>query len=310
VRKRSSFTLPEIFEPAGRGWNLTKELSPCPLEFFEFDRLHYHDSLELGLCISGRGECRIGNESFSFGPGDVQIIFPFQRHLSKSSGNEYSRWHFLNIDPVMLLSAWNHGTSVSVEEIYHRQMGLYGIFHPTEHPYLAQLITRIIQINASTAFPTPGRTEYLCAGLYALIMELSRASAHLPKLSFAPSRRFLALKPALSAIEKGLSLGSIPSVAELAKLCRMSEASFRRAFHDAVGQSPGNYVTLSRIRRAQSALISSDQSILEISLASGFDDPSGFYRSFRDRCGMSPSAFRKAFRLNAHAAAENLQSIH
>lgn len=298
MRKQSNFILPEIYEPSGRSWHDGGEISPTPLEFFEFDRLHYHDTLELGLCVSGHGECRIGDESYSFGPGDVQIIFPFQRHLSKSSGTQFSRWFFLNLDPVMLLSSWNHSAASSVEEIYHRQMGLYGIFHPSEHPYLAEMISRIILVNAASLPSPPGKADYLCATLYALIMELSRASAALPKLAFAPSRRFLALRPALNAIAEGLFCGKTPSVSELAELCRMSEATFRRAFHAAVGQSPGNYITLSRIRRAQNALISSEQSILEISLAAGFDDPSGFYRSFCARCGMSPSSFRKMFRLN------------
>lgn len=265
--------------------------------------------MELGLCVHGHGECRIGDRSFPFGPGDAELIFPFQRHLSRSVGSEYCRWYFLNLEPVMLLSAWNHGASGSVEDVYHHRMGLYGILHPQEQPYLTHLITNIIHVNANAVPEPPGRTDYLCSCLYALIMELGRLSSDLPKLSFAPSRQFLALRPALNAIDDALSHSEVPTIPELAALCRMSEATFRRAFHAGVGQSPGNYITLSRIRRAQSALISSDQSILEISLAAGFDDPSGFYRSFCARCGMSPTEFRKTFRPNPQADA-NTESCH
>ena len=77
----------------------------------------------------------------------------------------------------------------------------------------------------------------------------------------------------------------------------MSEASFRRNFHAGVGQSPGDYIAFCRLRRAQNQLVFTDRSVLEIALSVGFGDPSGLYRCFRSRCGLSPLEYRRMFRI-------------
>lgn len=292
MRNRS--TLPAVFDSARSGWhkNGTK---PGPLEVFELNYLHYHDTLELGLCISGTGICRVDDNEYPFEAGDVQVIFPFQRHLSKNTGSESSHWYWLNLDPEALIESWNPGVSSDMEELLYRQMGLYGILKPAEYPYLAELITRIIRTDADKEAFSSHRTDYLSSSLYLLLLELYRASLSLEKLTLHPGRRFSALRPALSAIDRGLSSNAVPSAAELAGLCGMSEASFRRNFRSSIGQSPGEYIAFCRVRRAQSKLVFSDQSVLEIALSLGFEDPSGFYRCFRSQCGMSPLQYRQMF---------------
>ena len=293
MRNRS--TLPAVFDSARSGWHKNGS-RPGPLEVFELNYLHYHDTLELGLCVSGEGICRVDETEYPFKAGDVQVIFPFQRHLSKSTGGESSHWYWLNLDPEALIESWNPGAASGVEELLYRQMGLCGILRPEEYPYLAELITRIVRTDADTkAFPEH-RTDYLLSSLYLLLLELYRVSLPLEKLTLHPGRRFSALRPALSAIDSGLGRSTVPSVTELAALCGMSEASFRRNFRSSIGQSPGEYIAFCRVRRAQSRLVFSDQSVLEIALSLGFEDPSGFYRCFQNQCGMSPQKYRLMFR--------------
>ena len=293
VRDRS--TLPAVYNSARSGWH-RHGAKPGPLEVFELSYLHYHDTLELGLCISGQGVCRVGEAEFPFEAGDVQIIFPFQRHLSKSIGDETSQWFWLNLDPVALISSWNPGAAPTVEELLYRQMGLYGILKPTEYPYLAELVTRIVRTDADAESLLSHRTDYLSACLHLLLLELYRASLPLPKLTLQPGGRFSALRPALAAVDGGLNDGSVPTVAELARLCGMSIASFCRNFRSSIGQSPSEYIAFCRLRRAQSQLVFTGRSVLEIALSVGFDDPSGLYRCFQSCCGMSPSQYRRMFR--------------
>lgn len=269
---------------------------PGPLEVFELSYLHYHDTLELGLCLSGEGICRVEDTDYPFEPGDVQVIFPFQRHLSRNIGPESSRWYWLNLDPVALISSDNPGAAPLAEELLYRQMGLCGILKPAEYPYLAELISRIVRTDADPEVLPAHRADYLLAGLHMLLLELYRVSLPMEKLTLRPGRRFAALRPALAAIDSSLGSGIVPAVADLARLCGMSEASFRRNFRGSIGQSPGEYIAFCRLRRAQSKLVFSDQSVLEIALSLGYDDPSGFYRCFQGQCGMSPSRYRQMFR--------------
>ncbi len=83
------------------------------------------------------------------------------------------------------------------------------------------------------------------------------------------------------------------SLAELANLADMSPFHFSRCFKDATGQSPSQYITSKRIEFVQRELVSSNRSLVELSLAAGFSSQSHMSRMFKQNIGISPGTFRK-----------------
>lgn len=73
----------------------------------------------------------------------------------------------------------------------------------------------------------------------------------------------------------------------------VSLSSLKRIFQEAVDQSPGEFIRRLRMEFAFRSLQSKDDSILEIALASGFDDHSAFSRRFKEMFGYSPSQARE-----------------
>jgi AraC-like DNA-binding protein len=69
-------------------------------------------------------------------------------------------------------------------------------------------------------------------------------------------------------------------------------------FREAFGVSIGDYLTQHRVARAQQLLVTSEASVLDIALQSGFGSASRFYSAFKEACGMSPHAYRASLRLN------------
>ena len=57
--------------------------------------------------------------------------------------------------------------------------------------------------------------------------------------------------------------------------------------------TPIQYVKLLRLQRAAELLLSSPESVAEIGARCGFQDPSYFTRSFRERYGCTPSEYRE-----------------
>lgn len=280
---RSIFPLPSVYAPAPMTEMTAEERPAHALDIFDITFLHFHSTLELGFCASGRGKCLADGKEYSFSAGDVQIIFPFQNHLNRSEGPESSRWYWLNTDPIRQLGEWGAPGLAHLKMLLETRMGLCGILDRARYPFPAELIRRIV---------LPGEKDRRFACLYTLIEELAEASCGLPLLSLRPGRQFTRLEPALECVRRALERGEIPSVSAMAESCALSPAPFRRAFHQALGQSPRQYIQACQLRKAQQLLLLTDLSITQIALAVGYQDVSGFNRQFLSAFGMPPRAYR------------------
>ena len=79
----------------------------------------------------------------------------------------------------------------------------------------------------------------------------------------------------------------------LAGEARLSPYHFLRAFQQATGVTPHQYLLRARLREAAMRLANEPGRVLDIALDSGFGDVSSFNRVFRAEFGMSPRAFRR-----------------
>lgn len=94
-------------------------------------------------------------------------------------------------------------------------------------------------------------------------------------------------------------------VQQLARVSRVSEAHFARAFKQAFGVPPHRYLLTRRIERATALLRETDRPITEIAFETGWQSLGTFGRTFRDITGESP----RAIRLRARAAARELDHV-
>ena len=84
------------------------------------------------------------------------------------------------------------------------------------------------------------------------------------------------------------------SVDEIARMCFVTPAYFRRLFKEYSGRSPSQYRIERKMERAKELMERSDISVGELSRILGYDDPSYFCRVFKKTVGMSPSEYRKS----------------
>lgn len=282
MRNRSCTDLPSYYAPSPGAW--LKNDRPYPLEVYDITSLHFHDTLELGVCSEGQGVCRVEDREYPFCEGDVQVIFPFQNHLSRSEGGRQSKWYWVNLDPLDVLGTWGAPELGLLEQMLREKMGLCGILDRKKYPFLCELVRHVV---------LPGEETRRFVSLYALIVELAKVSSDLPKLSLSPARHFSRLLPAIeqmqSRLEEDLSTG-VPAMAEA---CGLSCAQFRRDFLASMGCSPQQYTLNCRMQKAQRLLLLTDRKITDIALAVGYQDASGFNRCFREHFGVSPRQLRQ-----------------
>jgi AraC family transcriptional regulator len=79
----------------------------------------------------------------------------------------------------------------------------------------------------------------------------------------------------------------------VAKEVGISYSHFSRAFKQAIGMSPTNYIAERRIERAKKLMQETDLPISEIAIRSGFSSQSHFTTSFRRLAKVTPKSFRK-----------------
>ena len=88
------------------------------------------------------------------------------------------------------------------------------------------------------------------------------------------------------------------SLEELSKECGYSGTHFLRMFRAATGITPHDFLISLRLQRAQALLVQNQRSsIVEVAGACGFPNQSYFANVFRRRFGLTPSAFRRQYRL-------------
>lgn len=86
------------------------------------------------------------------------------------------------------------------------------------------------------------------------------------------------------------------SIDELSRACFSSKYHFIRSFKREVGLTPHQFQIQNRIRRAQ-LLLSENEKITEVALATGFCDQSHFIKHFEKQVGLTPTAYKASCRL-------------
>ena len=127
--------------------------------------------------------------------------------------------------------------------------------------------------------------EEMCRSI--LYMIIARLKIIYSK-KYCSSKQKQILEPALSYIESNFH-DEKTSVPELAEMCGISEAYFRRLFHSEFGVSTAIFIRNKRLNFAKELLESEECFVTDAAFISGFNDVSYFSREFKKKFGFAPS---------------------
>lgn len=102
------------------------------------------------------------------------------------------------------------------------------------------------------------------------------------------------LKVAITYMEENYS--EPMKLEDLAKMADMSPNHFMRCFRSIAGISPFSYLIGYRLSKACRDLRTTDMTMTEIALTSGFNDVSYFIHTFKKAYGMTPGVYRRQSR--------------
>jgi AraC family transcriptional regulator len=128
-----------------------------------------------------------------------------------------------------------------------------------------------------------------------LLYELPQSDQHFDRASPAKRGGLATWQMRAAAGHLERHLDEQISLAALARLTRLSEQHFCRAFKKSFGLPPHQYHVQRRIERAKLLLADRSNSVTDIALTLGYSQTSAFSVAFRKTTGQSPREFRRDF---------------
>ncbi|WP_119301667.1 helix-turn-helix domain-containing protein [Dongia deserti] len=283
-----------IFEkvtvPAGASWTLFhRRLPSFPFEW------HYHPEYELTFTLNSFGQRYIGDHIAPYRDGDLALVGPNLPHTWQSARP---------IDPAKPHTAvvmwFNQGW---VEQVLRplpefratcRMLDASTRGLGFSHKSAAEARSRILALLARD------QTAQVI-GLIDLLAMLARDADFMPLSSPAVAAKAVSesederIAPVLAYLHENYADPAL-SVATLARRVHMSLSTLHRLFHRHAHMSVTDYVVQLRIGRASALLIGSDRPIAHIADEAGYHNLANFHRQFKAMKGVTPRAFRRAYR--------------
>lgn len=281
--------LPIIFQKGTKSKSYFYSCSLFQLDKTEPDFLHYHDVLELGICLSGEGRYVTADFEQPFKAGDVQVIPPYHPHYNVTNGNN-SLWEFIDID-IPRINSPHIFTDPAYFTKLVRSLHVSGIFTAEQAPSTVALIKGIAALTQSDS--QEENADLTVSRLTTLLLELSSEAGNTQALEAA--KRTELIFPAIRLAAKAMENCKKISPSDMATACFMSESYFRKNFSAIMGESPKSYLIRLQTRKAATLLATTSLRVSDIARLSCFDDNSTFYRCFMRAYSVSPAAYRRNF---------------
>jgi AraC-like DNA-binding protein/quercetin dioxygenase-like cupin family protein len=251
---------------------------------------HFHNSLELGLCLKGSGTFTIEDRSIRYARDDIFVIGPGLIHSAVSDPEDDSRWIWIFADIMSILAPYVHDTDILDCSPYSVTSCPVMHMRKAEHPHFHMLLAELAR-----EYEEKGPHDAMRALLVLIMTYLRRqigqqgTAGPSAAISLSGIGRII---PALKLINA--RFGDKLTIAEMASACFMGDRSFGGAFEQAMRETPHAYLTRFRIAQACGALAASQESINRIASQCGFESMSSFNRSFKAVAGTTPIEYRKS----------------
>lgn len=257
---------------------------------------HFHPEVEMTLIKESVGTVILGNGMRRFGAGDVFLIGAGVPHAFLNSRD----WPEAGRPAHSVVLQFREDCLGAAFFELPEMRGVRALLVQARHGIVFQGGTAVALAEGLEALRTErgvGRIRGLVRLLEIAVAAPAGERASISttsvqgSMSAADERR---LNRVMAHIQKNLTRRL--TVEEVAAVASLSPSSFSRFFRRATKQRFVRFVNGLRVNLACERLVSTDDTVIEIALACGFENLANFNRRFRDIIGKSPSQYRREFR--------------
>lgn len=254
-------------------------------------KLHFHNLMEIGYCISGDGEIIFDENAVPYEAGMLTVIPANYPHTTNSRIRTKSHWEYIFINPEDLLSEFYPDNPLFAKKILERVNKKEQFYVKGENEQLVMLV-RLIMEECRNRKSYSG--EYIRGLLLAMLMAIGRNDNEIinKQEHYQPHGGIYQISAALEYISKHY-MENI-KMETLAETCNLSETHFRRLFAENMNMTPGEYINLVRVQQACDLMKKTRCSMEEVAARVGYTTVSTFNRNFRKIIGTSPYQYKKS----------------
>ncbi|WP_158301861.1 AraC family transcriptional regulator [Paenibacillus mesophilus] len=248
---------------------------------------HWHDTLEICYCLSGKGVFYFKNREYDIGPGDLVIVNNVERHTSKSyrgftCSNLFLFFHASTIEQLdfHLLRPF----------LYDRDRFTHRI--PAQLPVAREIGKLILQMQEELAERRPAYGTLIKSLLFHICSLLARHyDAETNGVWQRVYAKYATVRSGLAYIQTHYreNIG----LDDVAKAISLSPSRARHLFAEVMGERFKTYLLHLRVQAAQRLLVQTDLPIEDICEQCGFQSTSSFYREFRRLAKETPLSYKK-----------------
>ncbi|HIX60566.1 MAG TPA: helix-turn-helix domain-containing protein [Candidatus Blautia gallistercoris] len=269
---------------------LNTEQGHCSPPNEGFRVLHWHEEIQFIFVLKGKIQVKVYEEAFELGEGDCIYINHTALHITTELTSDH-HYHSYIIPPQMV--SFFPGSAMEQENvnpiIYNPAFTCYPIRR--SRPEHAGLL-RQLRILDALYF----QKEASALREYQISVQLSRVwlaflSLHPLSRSTAPSRNYERIRTLLSVVHTDYSRPL--TIEELADAAHISKTECLRCFRRYTGDSPYQYLMKYRLHVSCSLLRTTEKTVTDIALSTGFRSASSYIQYFKKYYGVTPYQYRK-----------------
>lgn len=251
-----------------------------------FQRLHWHNVLEINYIEKGSGSYLINGSRYEFQQGDIILIDSNDLHRAFEAEELVMR--IIMFDPAYLALEQRYDAELLVP---FRDMGQrFDNVLNRDHPMRARLGEMIAEMAAEFERKEPHFEVVVRARLIQFLAFVNRYFAKNGVSGEQHTRGMETIRGVLHHMESDMAHPW--TLGELAEAAHLSPSRFSALFVQVVGTSPMDYLIQLRLSQAAHLLESSDKKIIEVAAECGFRNLSNFNRLFKLHIGKLPSELR------------------
>lgn len=256
---------------------------------------HWHYAIEILYMVEGDARAVLGGVEYAFRTGDMVLINGREVHAVYGEPSKVIRYIVLKFDPALLYttdrSLFESKYVLPFTMAVSNNQKVFAASELNESPVPA-LIKGILNefIKKPYGFELALRTDigriflWIIRNWNAKGIQLDVKTA----LKNADIKRFQKVFDFLDT-----NYMNEITVKTIATMLNMSYSYFSRSFKALIGKTFSEYLSYVRITEAERLLLTTNMSVTEVALETGYSNSSYFIQQFKDLKGTSPKQFRK-----------------